>query len=96
MFLGLYVRGDAIEISSLLTPIRVLAGMEFYFRAPETSIEVSRDPAVQNWIVLTGSRDGREVKLALAPGKWLHEAWDALVSAGAEPVGPAPLHRFVG
>ena len=64
----LYVRGDALEISSTVPPLRVIMGVEHYFRAAETTIEVSQEPsalAKMDWIVITGRRDGEEVKLAI-------------------------------
>jgi hypothetical protein len=77
------------------TPIRVLLGMEYYFKACEVSIETSREPSrnsAMNWIVVTGSQRGREIKLAITHGNegQLHDAWNALVAVGAVPVGPPP------
>jgi hypothetical protein len=93
--MALYVRGDSFAISSMILPIRVVMGMEYYFKASETSIETSRDPSrnsALNWIVVTGSQRSEEIKLAITNGNeaLLHDAWNALVAAGAIPVGPPP------
>ena len=93
--MALYVRGDSIDISSTILPIRVVMGTEYYFKASETSIETSRDPSrssALNWIVVTGSQRGKEIKLAITnrnEGR-LHDAWNALTAAGAIPIGPPP------
>jgi hypothetical protein len=61
--------------------LRIIMGMEYYFKASETSIETSRDPSrnsALNWIVVTDSQRGAEIKLAitnrnegqLASGQW--------------------------
>jgi hypothetical protein len=94
--MALYVRGDFFDISSSLLPIRVVMGMEYYFKASETSIETSRDPSrnsALNWIIVTGSQRGEEIKLAITNGNegLLQDAWNALVVAGAIPIGPGPL-----
>jgi hypothetical protein len=100
--MALYVRGDSFDISSTNLPIRVLMGMEYYFRANETSIETSHAPSRNSsltWIVVTGSRRGEEIKLAIIKGNecQLHDAWNALVSAGAIPIGsPQARHRTSG
>jgi hypothetical protein len=91
--MALYVRGDSFDISSTNLPIRVVMGMEYYFRASETTIETSRDPSgnsAPNWIVVTGSQRGEKIKLAITHGNegLLHDSWNALVAAGAIPIGP--------
>ncbi len=93
--MALYVRRDSFDISSVTPPIRVVMGEEYYFKASETSIETSRDPsrnAALIWIVVTGSQRGQEIKIAITHGNvgQLHDAWNALVAAGAIPVGPPP------
>jgi hypothetical protein len=49
---------------------------------------------VLNFIVVTGRREGKEIQLALMHRTRIHEVWDALVRAGAVPIGPPPLHRY--
>ena len=43
--MALYVRGDALEISSTFTPFRVTMGLEYYFKANETSIKMNQSPS---------------------------------------------------
>jgi hypothetical protein len=93
--MAIYVRGDSFDISSSILPIRVVMGMEYYFKASGTSIETSRTPSKSsglNWIVVTGSQRGEEIKLAITKRneRQLHDAWTALVAAGALPIGPPP------
>ena len=93
--MALYVRGDSFDISSTNLPIRVVMGMEYYFKASEASIETSRDPSrnsALNWIVVTGSQRREEIKLAITHGNegLLNDSWNALVAAGAIPIGPPP------
>ena len=69
--MALVVRSDAIEISSMAWPIRVVMGEEYYFRARETTIQVRREPSRPfelKWIVVTGRKDGKDVKLAISTG----------------------------
>jgi hypothetical protein len=96
--MALVVRGDAIEISSMAWPFRVVMGEEYYFRARETTIQVRREPSRPfelRWIAVTGRKDGKEVKLAISKGNayQLSQVWSALVGAGAVPVGPPPPGR---
>jgi hypothetical protein len=91
--MALYVRGDSFDISSTNLLIRVVMGMEYYFKASETSIEASRDPSQDsalNWIVVTGNQRSAKIKLAITHGNegLLHDAWNALVAAGSIPIGP--------
>ena len=97
--MALSVRRDSFDVSSVTTPIRLVMGMEYCFKASETSIETSREPSrnsALNWIVVTGSQRGQEIKLAITHGNegQLHDAWNALVAAGAIPVGPPPADRY--
>jgi hypothetical protein len=98
--MALYVRDDSFDISSTILPIRVVMGMEYYFKSSETPIETSRDPSrssTLNWIVVTGRHRGREIKVAITnrnEGR-LHDAWNALVVAGATPIGPSPGNPYL-
>jgi hypothetical protein len=93
----LIVRADAFEISCIISPIRAILGLEYYFRARETMIEVSRLPGIpkREWIVVTGRQLGKEIRLAIAQTRDLRDAWNALVAAGAVPVGLPPQLREV-
>ncbi len=87
--------GDAIEVSSSVAPLRVVMGLEYYFPAAQTSIELSRSPSLiyrGDWIVLTGRQAGKDIQVAITTMNdyTLLDAWNALVGAGAIPAGLPP------
>jgi hypothetical protein len=97
----LIVRGDMFKVGNVLS---ALLGMEYYFRAWETTVEVSRDPlgiygidGKREWIVVTGTQDGREFQLAMTKKYFLDDVWNALIRAGAVPRsdGPHRRHKFL-
>ncbi len=93
--MDLLVRGDAIEVSSAVAPVRVVMGLECYFPAAQTSIELSRSPSLiyrGDWIVLTGRQAGRDIQVAITTMNDCAplDAWNALVGAGAIPAGLPP------
>ena len=93
--MSLFVKGDAIEVSSTVAALRVVMGLEYYFPAAETSIELSRSPSRifrRDWIVLTGRQAGKDIQVAVTTTdrSSLVEAWSALVAAGAIPAGLPP------
>jgi hypothetical protein len=93
--MDLFVRGDAIEVSSTVALVRVVMGLEYYFPAAGTSIELSRSPSLiyrGDWIVLTGRLAGQDIQVAITTmnDHTLLEAWNALVTAGAIPTGLPP------
>jgi hypothetical protein len=93
--MALIVRGDAIEISGELWPIRMLPGMGYYFWARETTMQVRRAPSGPfdlRWLVVTGRQGGKEVTLAISADSsyQLCRAWSAMIDAGVLPVGPPP------
>jgi hypothetical protein len=94
--MSLLVRGDAIEVSSSAAPLRVVMGLEYYFPAAETSVELSRSPSLliyrRDWIVLTRRQAGKDIQVAITTmnDSTLVEAWNALVNAGAIPAGLPP------
>jgi hypothetical protein len=71
-------------------------GTEYYFKAPETFIEVSKEPGWfyrgVSWIIVTGRQDGKKIKLAITnrDENKFRDAWNALVAARSVPVGPPP------
>ena len=93
--MDLLVRGDAIEVSSTVAPVRVVMGLEYYFPAAQTSIELSRSPSLiyrGDWIVLTGRQAGKDIQVAITTmnDSALVDAWNALAGAGAIPAGLPP------
>src|SRR5215475_10222851 len=87
----LIVRGDAFEISSARSLGRVVMGLEYFFRAPETSVELNRPiPRIYGWdtpprIVVRGWQAGRKVKLTIRQNSDPLEIWNALTGAGGVP-----------
>jgi hypothetical protein len=70
-----------------------------YFGAPETTIELSRNPlriygidSRDEWIVVRGRQDGR-VQLAMTRKYFIDDVWKALVAAGAVPTSDGPPRR---
>ena len=99
----LIVRGDMFQVGNTLSA--AVMGVAYYFRAWETTIEVSRDPlgiygidGKREWIVVTGTQDGRACRLEMTKKYFLDDVWNALVRAGAAPRsdGPVGRHKFLG
>jgi len=91
--MALTVRADTFEVSSVTPLIGIAFGMDYSFLARETTIEVSQSPSFvhkQDWIVVKGQQGGRRTELAVASEGHLPDAWAALVSAGAVPIGSPP------
>lgn len=87
----LIVRGDAFEISSARSLGRVVMGLEYFFRARETSVELNRPvPRIYGWdtpprIVVRGWQAGKKVQLTIRQDNDPLEIWNALTGAGAVP-----------
>jgi hypothetical protein len=92
----LIVRDGMVEVSTLF---RAVIGLEYCFRARETTIELSRNPlriygmdTRREWILVKGRQADRDIQLAMTKRHFLHDVWNALVAAGAVPTsgGPSP------
>jgi hypothetical protein len=90
----LVIRGDMFRVGLFLG-----LAPQYYFRAPETTIELSRNllriseaQTSREWIVVTGRQAGREFRLPMTTRHFLDRVWNALVAAGAVPTsgGPSP------
>ena len=95
--LELIVRGDMFRVGA---PFGLIPGFNDYFRAPETTIEVSRGPLRiygvedrREWIVVRTMRDDREYQLSLTKRFFLDEVWNALIVAGAVTRSDGPTRR---
>jgi hypothetical protein len=93
----LFVRGDMFRVGA---PFGLIPGLNEYFRAPETTIQVSRGPlriygveGRREWIVVRTMRDDREYQLSLTKRFFLDEVWNTLVAAGAIPRSDGPIRR---
>ena len=92
----LVTRVESIEISSPLTFIRVMFGLECYFRAADVSVKVEPISSLlerEEWLVVRGLQFGKELQVDMTIRGDLLPAWNALVEAGAAPVGPSPRRR---
>ena len=81
-------------------PFGLIPGLNDYFRAPETTIEVSRGQlrvygieGHREWIVVRTVREDREFQLSMTKRFFLDEVWNALVAAGAIPRSDRPTRR---
>jgi hypothetical protein len=98
----LIVWGDMFQVGNIFS---TTMGIEYCFRAWETTVEVSRDPlsiygieGKREWIVVIGTQDGRDFRLEMTKRYFLDDVWNALVRAGAVPRsnGPVRRHTFLG
>jgi hypothetical protein len=92
----LIIRGDLVRVGA---PFGLVVFPQCYFRAPETTIELSRNPlriygidSRDAWLVVRGRQDGR-VRLAMTRKYCLDDVWNALVAAGAVPASDGPSPR---
>jgi hypothetical protein len=98
--MDLIVRGDILEISSTIAPLRFIMGFEYYFRAHETTIHFKCVSARlggnsdHEWIVIKGGDLGGSNRMLISNNYKLYDAWNALVRAGVTPVGPPPSQRY--
>jgi hypothetical protein len=90
----LIIRGDLVRVGA---PFGLVMFPQCYFRAPETTIELSRNPlriygidSRDEWIVVRGRQAGREFQLAMTRRYFLDDVWNALVAAGAVPASAGP------
>ena len=93
----IFVRGDMFRVGA---PFGLIPGLNEYFRAPETTIAVSRGQLRiygiedrREWIVVRTLREDREFQLSLTKRFFLDEVWIALVTAGAIPRSDGPVRR---
>jgi len=86
----LIVRGDAFEVSNA-RPLGRVMGLEYFFRARETSVELNRPiPRIYGMdtpprIIVRGWQGGRKIQLTIRQKNDLLEIWNALTAAGAVP-----------
>jgi len=94
--MALIVRTDTFEVTATTQLFRSIFGMEYYFRARDTTIEMGELPPLslfggkKAWILVRGQRGSRTTGLAIASKNYMYDAWVALVGAGAVPIGPPP------
>jgi hypothetical protein len=87
--LYLTVRGDVFEVSAPLAVARLVLGQEHCYRAEDTTVEVCPG-RWRDWIEI-GGRPGTGIPpLKIRSRKMNRHVWEALVDAGAQPIGPPP------
>jgi hypothetical protein len=86
--LYLIVRGEFLEICHPIRPVAVFFEQEFYFRASDLRIETYWDQRER--IRITDVSYGMGASLSVTNRTNLGGIWNALVNAGAVPVGQAP------
>jgi hypothetical protein len=86
-WLNLTVRGDVFEVSHPLPLARFLFGQDYCYRAEDTTVEVS--PGLSHdWIEINGQPGS--ARILIGRRTMNSQIWDALVRAGAHPIGPPP------
>jgi hypothetical protein len=93
--MALIVRTDTFEVSAITASFRAFFGMDYHFRARDTTIELAELPLIsfirkKNFIIVRGQQGNRKTELAINSENYLYDAWVALVRAGAVPIGPPP------
>jgi hypothetical protein len=87
----LIVRGDAFEVSSGNPFGRAVMGLEYFFRASETSVELNRPVSRTHGkdtpprIIERGWQGGKKIQLAIKQKHDPIEIWNALTVAGVVP-----------
>jgi hypothetical protein len=87
--LDIVVRGDAFEVSHPFPPARFLFAQEYAYRAGDTTIEVV--PGLwHDWIEVQGQPGEPAAWIWIGRRNLNRQIWDALVDAGAHPLGSSP------
>jgi hypothetical protein len=87
--LYLTVRGDLFGVSHPLRLVRYLFGEDYCYRAADTTVEVVPG-RWHDWIEVHGQPGTGIAPIQIGRRKMNRQIWDALVQAGAEPIGPSP------
>ena len=87
--LRLTVRGDLFEVSHPFPLARFLFGQDYCYRAEDTTVELV--PGLwYDWIEIGGQPGTGLSPMRIGRRKMTRQIWDALVRAGAQPIGPPP------
>jgi hypothetical protein len=87
--LNLTVCGDLFEVSHPFPLARFLFGEDYCYRAEDTTVELVRG-LWHDWIEIGGQPGTGLSPLLIGRRKMNRQIWDALVRAGAQPIGPSP------
>jgi len=88
--LNLDVHGDSFRVYHHFPPARFLFGQDYSYRGQDTTVEMIPGLA-HDWIEISGQSSSSATRLWIGRRKINRQLWDALVSAGAHPVGVPPL-----
>jgi hypothetical protein len=87
--LDLVVCGEAFEVSHPFPLARFLFGQDYCYRAEDTTIKVVPGPRGHDWIEISGPiRSAAQIEIGRT--NMNRQIWDALVRAGANPIGSSP------
>jgi hypothetical protein len=86
---NLIVHGDAIRVSNPFPPARLLLGYEYCYRAEDTTIKAVAGLS-HDWIEIEGQPTGTAARIQIGRRNTNRQIWDALVHAGAQPIGVGP------
>ena len=89
-WLDLTVRGDAFEVSHPFVLARLLFAQDYCFRADDTTVEVIPG-LLHDWIEVWGQQAGPTARIRIGRRNVNRAVWEALVRAGAHPIGSPPL-----
>ena len=87
--LRLTVRGDLFEVSHPFPLARFLFGQDYCYRAEDTTVELVPG-SWHDWIEIGGQPGTGLSPMRIGRRKMTRQIWDALVRAGAQPIGPPP------
>lgn len=88
--LYLVVCGDAFEVSHPFPLARFLFGQDYCYRAEDTTVRVVPGPR-HDWIEISGQPIMSAAQIEIGRRDMNRQIWDALVRAGAHPIGSFPL-----
>jgi hypothetical protein len=88
---SLSVHGDAFEVSDAVPLFRFLNGDGYCYRAEDTTVEMVGG-VLHDWIEVCALPGTGAIRIRIGRRKMNRQLWDALVTAGAQPIGlPPPL-----
>jgi hypothetical protein len=87
--LYLNVYGDAFRVAHVLPLTWFLFGQDYCYRARDTTVEMVPG-MLHDWIEISGQPAGSAAQIWIGRRKMNRQLWDALVAAGAHPIGSPP------
>lgn len=87
--LDLIVREGAFEVSHPSPLARFLFGQDYCYRAGDTTVQAIPG-LLRDWIEIGGQAVDPADRIQVRRRNANRQIWDALISAGAHPIGPSP------